>query len=311
MSTQDYVSIRISTLRGDLKIPFDAYVKINQKFIVFCRKGDSFEGSRLERLRSKKLKKMFILPDQESMYRKYMKDSIDAAYSSDSGKSLEVRAQIIQGSQQANAEEVMENVSDEKTYQEAKESSQKFVEFLLKENNALNAILNVENQDQSVAHHGVNVATLAVSLTKVLKIKETDPQMLGTFALGCLLHDIEHLFTQTDLSIPTSQLNDAQLLAYKNHASAGAERVRVLKHFDQMVIRVIAQHEERINGSGYPNALTGKDLDPWIQIAALANLYDKTTVFEKKAPKDAIKHLMLNELGRHDLHFLKALQTLV
>ena len=61
MSANQYVPIRVSTLRGNLKIPFDAYVSVASKHILFCRKGDSFGGDRLDRLKKKKLKIMFIL----------------------------------------------------------------------------------------------------------------------------------------------------------------------------------------------------------------------------------------------------------
>ena len=54
---QDFISMRVSTLRGDLKIDFDVYVKINDKMILYIRRGDSFEGPRLKRLREKKTKK--------------------------------------------------------------------------------------------------------------------------------------------------------------------------------------------------------------------------------------------------------------
>ena len=51
----DYVSIRVSTLRGDQKIDFNAYIKINEKMVLYLRRGDSFEGERLLRLKEKKL----------------------------------------------------------------------------------------------------------------------------------------------------------------------------------------------------------------------------------------------------------------
>ncbi|MCK6599017.1 MAG: hypothetical protein L6Q37_11685, partial [Bdellovibrionaceae bacterium] len=104
----DHVSIRVSTLRGDQKINFDAYVKINDKFVLYLRRGDSFEGQRLKRLKEKKLKKMFILSGDESNYRQYLKTNIESAYDSTSSKDMESRAEIIQGEQQSNVEEVFE-----------------------------------------------------------------------------------------------------------------------------------------------------------------------------------------------------------
>ena len=73
---QDYTPIRVSTLRGDLKIPFDAYVRVAGKYILYLRKGDSFEGKRLNKLKEKKLRTMFIPFDSLKHYRSYMTENI-------------------------------------------------------------------------------------------------------------------------------------------------------------------------------------------------------------------------------------------
>ena len=49
-----YISFSVSTLRGDQKIDFNAYVRINEKYVLYVRRGDSFEGSRLLKLKEKK-----------------------------------------------------------------------------------------------------------------------------------------------------------------------------------------------------------------------------------------------------------------
>jgi hypothetical protein len=164
----DYVPIRVSTLRGDQKIEFDTFIKINEKFILYLRRGDSFEGIRLDRLRGKKLKKMFINPTDEQSYRKYLSKNIDNAYDKSSKTSMENRTHIIQGDQQSHAEEVMENPENERAYNEAKEAAQRFSEFLLNEDSGLAHILKLDNLEQSIAHHGVTVSSLAISLAKRL-----------------------------------------------------------------------------------------------------------------------------------------------
>ena len=147
MSANQYVPIRVSTLRGNLKIPFDAYVTLASKHILFCRKGDSFEGGRLDRLKKKKLKKMFILQDHENAYRDYITENIESAYDNKSTKSLEERSEVIQGSQQAAADEVMDSPENESNYSNAKAGSGKYVDYLLSNDNALQSILKIEIRD--------------------------------------------------------------------------------------------------------------------------------------------------------------------
>ena len=234
--SKEFVPIRVSTLRGDQQIDFNAYVKINEKFILYIKNGDSFEGDRLQRLKTKKLKKMFIEPDSESRYRSYMQKNIEMAYDKGSGKDITTRAEIIQGNQQANAEAVMEDPGNEAAYRETKDAASKFVQFLEQEDQSLASILNIANADQSIAHHGVTVSSLAVSLAK--KIKMTDAKQLQLLSLGALLHDFEHFHSGITLNLPVEQMKDADLKIYKQHPLLGAQKVQDKKHFDASVLRV-------------------------------------------------------------------------
>lgn len=300
-----HVPIRVSTLRGDQKIDFDAYVKINEKHILYVRKGDSFEGQRLQRLKEKKLKKMFILPEDEGRYRDYLTRNIEMAYDSKSGKSIENRSEIIQGAQQSNTEQVMENVDNVEAYNEAKEGAAKFVQFLSNEDSAINHILNIENLDKNIAHHGVTVSTLANALAKKLGL--TDPKQNQMLTLGSLLHDFEHFHSGLDIARPTEKMSADELKIYKDHPLAGGRRVQTKQHFDQSVINIITQHEEYIDGKGWPQGLKESQMDPLAIFVGSANAVDRLITFEGVKRKDAAKQLMMTAVGRHPLQHLQIL----
>ena len=99
----DYISIRVATLRGDQKIGFNTYLKINEKMVLYLKKGDSFEGIRLNKLKEKKLRKMFIAVDEENSYIDYLEKNINMAYDNKSLVDIQTRAEIIQGDQQSKA----------------------------------------------------------------------------------------------------------------------------------------------------------------------------------------------------------------
>lgn len=305
----EYVPIRVSTLRGDLSIDFDAYIKIGEKFILYVRKGDSFEGARLERLKEKKLRKMFIQPDQEDLYRNYLTRNIERAYDGASGASLQNRAEIVQGAQQSNIEEVMENPDDVSAYNEAKEAAAKFVKFIFQEDRAFAHILNIHNADQNIAHHGVTVSTLAICLAKKLSI--LDPTVTQMLTLGSLLHDFGHYNSPVNLARPLKDFSPAELAAYKTHPSQGAESLKNKKHFDTTVLTIIAEHEEFIDGKGFPRGLTESKLDPLSVITATANALDRLVTFEGVPKKEAAKKLMITAVGRHPLNHIQILGDLM
>ncbi len=304
-----HVSIRVSTLRGDQKIDFDAFVKINDKYLLYLRKGDSFEGERLNRLKEKKLKKMFILDAEEGYYRDYLARNIDMAYDAGSEQSIEIRTQIIQGAQQNHAEAVMENIEDEEAYKDAKEGAAKFVQFLASEEGALKHIMSIENLDKNIAHHGVTVSTLANALA--LRLGVTDPKLTQMLTLGALLHDLEHFHSGLNIARPLTQLTPDETRIYKEHPINGGRRLQAQRHFDQTVISIIVQHEEYIDGKGWPQGLKESQLDPLAVIVASANAMDRIITFEGKPRKEAGKYMLMNGMGRHPLQQLQILNEII
>lgn len=302
---EEYVPIRVSTLRGDQKIAFDAFLKINEKFVHYLRKGDSFEGERLKRLKAKKLKKMFILPHDEEFYRQYMQSNIEMAYDSKSGKDLQLRSEIVQGNQQSQTEAVMENPENELVYNDAKDAAGKFVQFINNESAAVGQIINIENVDQNIAHHGVTVSTLSNALAKKLGV--ADPKQMQLLTLGALLHDFEHFHSGVQFARPLKDFTAEELKIYKAHPIAGAQRVQDKKHFDQTVLNIIAQHEEYVDGKGFPNGIPEAKIDPLAMIVASCNALDRMITFEGVDRKSAVKQLMITSVGKYPLQHIQLL----
>lgn len=304
----EYIPIRTSTLRGDLQIPFDVYVKVAGKYIHYCRSGTSFEGARLDRLKSKKISRMFIKPDDQPAYQAYLNASIDAAYANNPAKPLAIRAEVIQGFQQAAAEECMENPHDEDAYRHVRSSVARFVEFIGHEPLAAGALLNIENSDRSISHHSVNVATLATAMAMRVNPKEGK---LALLSLGCLLHDIEHFHAGPEMVKPRGSFTPAELEKYRAHPLEGLRRFQGATFVDQLVMNVITQHEEHMDGSGFPKKLKEDEMDPLVVIAATANAYDRLVSFEGLSPKDALKTLLINKMGLFPLSLLQTLQDIL
>lgn len=300
----DYVSIRVSTLRGDQKIDFDTYLKIDEKWILYLRQGDSFEGSRLDRLKAKKLKKMYIATDDEVKYRHYMQKNIDMAFDDKSGKDIKTRSEIIQGAQQNNAEDVFEKPESAEAYSTAKEASAKYVDFLVKNNDAVKTILSSTNVDQNLAHHGVVVSTLAVALAEKLKIFDSKQRQL--LALGGLLHDFGHFDSPLKLARPIKDFSKEELEIYKKHPLEGAQKVKDKKHMDLTVTNIIHQHEEKCDGSG-PLGYLEKQIDPMALVTSAANTVDRMITYEGVTKDQVVKKLMVDEMGKLPLEYIQTL----
>ncbi len=304
-----FLPIRVSTIRGDQALNFDAYVKINEKQILYLRKGDTFEGLRLKRLKEKKLKKMFIVTDDEGNYRSYLAKNIEMAYDPKSQKSIETRSEIVQGMQQSNAEAVIEDPGNAESYAQAKQDSGRFIEFLMAEDKALGHVLAQENLDKNVAHHGVTVATLVAGIAK--KVGGLDARALQMLSLGALIHDLEHFYTAIDIARPISEFSPEETKAYLTHPTDGARRLAETRHMDSQVVKIIAQHEEFIDGSGFPVGLTKSQLDPLSPFVSVANAMDRLVTYQGLSRKEAVKTLTISKVGSFELSHIQAIGDII
>jgi len=279
------------------------------KHILYCRQGDSFEGQRLNRLKEKKIKQLYISLNNEPDYRTYLSRNLDIAYKASAGKPMPLRSQIIEGLQQASTEDLMDNLTSKTHYEMFKDDTTRFVKFVLDENEALRCVLEIQNVDSSVAHHGVNVATLAASLAFHSGV--TDPTQLQHLAVGCLLHDLEHAHSGLDVGRPLLELNDSESALYRQHPDAAVARIQGTGFYDQLVLKIIRHHHETINGGGFPDGLKENNLPNLVLIAAVADSYDRLISYEKVTPKDAVKQLLIDRVGLLPLDHIQGLAQLL
>ncbi len=305
----DFIPVRLSTLRGDQTLLFDVYIKVAGKQILYCREGDSFDGTRLQRLKEKKIKQLFIKQESEAGYRQYLSQNIQVAYANTAGKPIEMRSIIIKGLQQAATEEVLENPTEKIYYEAFKDDTKRYVEFLLMEQASLKHILLETTSDSSVARHGVNVASLAVAIAESVGIQDTTKLQL--LATGCLLHDIEHVYSGLNVARPVSEIKGADLSTYRNHTDLGVARLQQSEFYDQIVLKIIGQHHEYQNGTGFPKGLKEQHLDEMVMIAAVADTYDRYINYEGIPPKDAIKQLLLARVGLLPLPLIQNLNNIL
>jgi HD-GYP domain-containing protein (c-di-GMP phosphodiesterase class II) len=142
------------------------------------------------------------------------------------------------------------------------------------------------------------------------KIGWTDPAKVQLLALGALLHDFGHAKKTYQLFRPMADLELNEKVEYMKHSAEGADTVCTQRHFDQTVITIIRQHEELIDGSGYPGKLQEKNTDPLAVIVSTANDLDRMMLTENLPRQEAVKKFMLNRLGLHPLDHFKLLKTI-
>jgi HD-GYP domain-containing protein (c-di-GMP phosphodiesterase class II) len=128
----------------------------------------------------------------------------------------------------------------------------------------------LELKDVSTEQHTRRVAEWAVLIGEELGMA---PGRLRELALARLLHDIGKLTVPSAILTKPGPLDDEEMAVVQLHAQWGDELLAELG-YPEHVRRVVRGHHERLDGSGYPDALSGEQLDLPTRILAVADVYD-------------------------------------
>src|SRR6267154_4197570 len=136
---------------------------------------------------------------------------------------------------------------------------------------ALTAAL--ETRDAETHGHSERVVTFSLRLGREYGL--SNPQMKA-LEFGSLLHDIGKIGVPDAILRKPAKLTDEEWVRMREHPLHGQQ---ILKGIDflERSSRVVAQHHEKWDGTGYPLGLSGDDIDICARIFAVADAYDAIT----------------------------------
>jgi hypothetical protein len=126
-------------------------------------------------------------------------------------------------------------------------------------------------KDTYTEEHTRRVALRAVQVGDELGLT---PERLRNLALGGLLHDIGKLSVPDEILKKPGALTAAEFELVEEHCERGRRLLRELGGFGDGVLRLVRDHHERLDGSGYPHGARGEQLDLDTRILMICDVYD-------------------------------------
>ncbi len=129
----------------------------------------------------------------------------------------------------------------------------------------------VEAKDPYTQGHTQRVASLAEALGKRVGLSSSD---IDALKLGGILHDVGKIgVPERVLNKPGALDRDERSLIEK-HPVIGHKICLPLEKVIGSALDIIRHHHEKLDGSGYPDGLAGKDLSLLARIMAIVDIYD-------------------------------------
>jgi response regulator RpfG family c-di-GMP phosphodiesterase len=128
----------------------------------------------------------------------------------------------------------------------------------------------LETRDSETHGHSERVVSFSLRLGRELGL---DKETMRSLEFGSLLHDIGKIGVPDAILRKPAGLTDEEWRKMRAHPILGKQILRGIS-FLEGAARVVAQHHEKWDGSGYPLGLRGEEIDINARIFAVADAFD-------------------------------------
>jgi len=153
------------------------------------------------------------------------------------------------------------------------------------------------------------VKALAVHLKDHHRFRsELNDEVIDLLYLSAPLHDLGKVGVRDDVLLKPGPLTDEEFVEMKKHTIYGEEALRISEQklgedsFLQYARKIAYTHQEKWDGSGYPQRLKGDDIPLPGRLMALADVYDaliSKRVYKPPFPHEKAVEIIVEGKGKH------------
>lgn len=128
----------------------------------------------------------------------------------------------------------------------------------------------IDAKDPYTKGHSTSVSKFSEALARAINLPEKEVERI---TLGALLHDVGKIGIPEAVLKKEGPLSDDEWAIMKQHPAIGVDKVLQPNPSLRDLIPIVKHHHERIDGTGYPDNLAGKDIPLAAKIVAIADTY--------------------------------------
>ena len=156
------------------------------------------------------------------------------------------------------------SIDNAKAYENVKTSYLKTVQSLVN---------TIEAKDMYTESHSIRVARYATFIAKELNMDKSDIEDIW---VAGVLHDIGKIGISDSILNKTDQLTKDEYQLVKQHPTIAYKIISNIG-LDQGIMKAVKHHHERYDGNGYPDGLSGENIDMLSCIISVADAFDAIT----------------------------------
>ena len=156
--------------------------------------------------------------------------------------------------------------------------------------------------------HSLHVAGLMLAFGEHLKFNHRDRIRI---AIGALMHDVGKMKIPLRILDKTTPLDESEKTIVRAHPAMGLQILERNNEWDPLTRDLVYQHHEMLDGSGFPNRLSGDQISDPVRMLTIADkfsdLVDKRSYKESRSPEGAMA-VLFDMKDQLDLPLVRAFE---
>jgi len=270
----NYLPVYLDALRLDTVLDFDLFLEVQGKLVLYREKNLPFTEKYRKSLLEHRVSRLYVPLNARKKYQRYIEASLDKIIADDEIPEPS-KAQIIYDTSKNLVQEVFENPRVGENIKRSRDLVQHTISYILRGREAFVHMLQITSFDYYTYTHSINVCTFSIALAQRLGME--NPAILYELGIGALLHDIGKHRIPPRILNKRGTLSKVEYDLVKKHPIWGAEILRETNLIPPKSYYPVLQHQERLDGSGYPYALKGPQIHLYGRITSICDTFDALT----------------------------------
>jgi putative nucleotidyltransferase with HDIG domain len=149
----------------------------------------------------------------------------------------------------------------------------------------------VREHHDGTYQHCMLVTGVAIAFANILRIPRVDVDRL---AFAALVHDVGKARVPASILDKPGPLTEDEMKVMRQHPVVGAKLIAASPGVEKAVIDVVRHHHEYLDGTGYPDGLSGHQIPDLVRITTIADIFG--ALVEKRAYKAPMSGLAAHEI---------------
>ncbi len=166
-------------------------------------------------------------------------------------------------------------------------------------------VFQVTKKDFHTYTHCINTGMYCMALAEKLQM---NPEAVREIGLGGMLFDIGKKSVPYEVIMKEGKLEPSEFQLIRKHPSAGRKDLNDMKCYSENILKMVAEHHERFDGSGYPFQLKGDKISLYARICSIMDVFGALTAPRSNrsgmTPFSALTEMKNNMEGHFDMRLL-------